>query len=225
MKSRKILKVSEIFSSIEGEGVRAGLPTTFIRLFGCKLFCSYCDSRYACEGTDYADLTIDSILEIVGEIGIKSVTVTGGEPLEQENVYDLIEELLRLDYNVNVETNGSIDLLKLVSLEDEHDNLIITMDWKSKSSNMSSFMIPKNLELLRNRDVLKFVVSSDEDLHQMNEILTFNPDIKAIPFVSPIWGKVEPSYLVNYILDSELYRVRIQLQLHKIIWNPDRRGV
>lgn len=222
------LKVVEIFSSIEGEGIRTGLPCVFIRLHGCNLNCSYCDSRYACEGNEYIEMNIPEILDEVEHFNIPYVTVTGGEPLIHPHVYDLIDDLIKHDFEVNIETNGSVYLERIAEARKDNwyynDNTIITMDYKCISSNMSEKMIPGNLNLLKDSDVVKFVVGSRDDLDQMRLAIKYLK-CKAHIFVSPVFGKIEPEEIVNYILEYGLINVRVQVQLHKIIWDPSMRGV
>ena len=222
------MKISEIFLSIDGEGIRTGYPVIFIRAHGCQLRCSYCDSMYSVEGSDFVDMTIDEILKKVSSYSCKRITFTGGEPLIQNDALDVIKRLVRSGYEVNIETNGAIDLS---NLRDPswcygfmRDNIIITMDWKSISSKMSKHMLQSNLKYLDNKDVLKFVVSSQEDLEQMKELITTNK-LNCNIFVSPIFGKIEPSDIVKYVLDNNLNDIRVQLQIHKIIWDSNMRGV
>ena len=222
------MKVNEIFGSIEGEGIRMGYPCTFIRLQQCNLCCSYCDTRYACEGDDYSDMNIPNILHRVKEIGNHRVTVTGGEPLLLQTGIELISVLGSECYDINVETNGSIDLSNLIDYCQEvfniDDHLIITMDWKSISSGMSDKMLKSNLLKLRSCDVIKFVVGSREDLDQMKELLQDYP-IECNIFVSPIFGQIELAEIVDYLIENNIQNVRVQVQLHKIIWDPNKRGV
>lgn len=212
------MKVVEIFNSIEGEGKRAGLPATFIRLFGCNLRCTYCDSMYAVEGKDYTEMSVDEIISKVAEIGCPSVTVTGGEPLIHEGIKVLLGSLCKRRYWVNVETNGSIIPTKF------DDNLFYTIDYKTNSSGMSDRMNDAAFECLRDKDVLKFVVGSVEDLNQSLEVysrLFTNPQV----YISPVFGSIEPKQIVEFILEHKLWDWKVQLQLHKFIWEPDRKGV
>lgn len=227
------MKVCEIFRSIEGEGIRAGYPAMFVRLFGCNLNCSYCDSTYACKPNEghksYQDWSLNTIMEMVRAGQVHRVTITGGEPLIHEDTLELVQCLLDNDYEVNIETNGSIDISPYLDLNNSDDKLIITMDWKSLSSNMSDRMLASNLSLLRTNDVIKFVVSSDRDLDQMYRVLSDN-ELNCNVFVSPVFDEIEPKTIVDYILsecDRSPYfdNVRIQLQLHKLIWDPNTRGV
>jgi 7-carboxy-7-deazaguanine synthase len=227
--------VSEIFYSIDGEGSRTGSPAIFIRLFGCNLDCSYCDSTYACKselddlGFGFRKMSIDEIILAVETFEpCKCITLTGGEPLIHEHVGDLISELRVRGYWVNIETNGSIDLEPIiVGQADKKSSMdyFFTMDWKSISSGESSKMLSSNLELLDTNDVLKFVVGSQEDLDQMKDVLEANPEIDAQIYVSPVWGKIEPAEIVQYLLEKRLVYVKIQVQLHKIIYDPGARGV
>jgi 7-carboxy-7-deazaguanine synthase len=230
--------VSEIFYSIDGEGARTGAPTIFIRLFGCNLDCTYCDSQYACKA-DFSDcdgsisfdrMDIDKILYHIERFyPCKCITLTGGEPLINKHVGELIFELRKRGYWVNIETNGSIDLGKVIDSQPESKkgpmDYFFTMDWKSISSGESDKMLTSNLELLETTDVLKFVVGSQEDLDQMKHVLEDNPEIDAQIYVSPVWGKIDPADIVAYLLENKLVYVKVQLQLHKLIWEPDKRGV
>ena len=212
--------VNEIFTSIEGEGIRMGYPVTFIRLYGCNLNCNYCDTRYSCEGKDYTAMQIPSIVKEVEQLGVKRITLTGGEPLIHPQAEYLVNALLKEGYEVNIETNGSIDIYPYIKKE----NVIITMDYKSISSGMVDKLNHENLKYLRNQDVLKFVVGNKEDLDDMKRIIEiYSPSCNI--FVSPIFTKIELSDMVDYIKDNKLNDCRIQVQLHKIIWEPNQRGV
>jgi len=229
------LPVSEIFYSIDGEGCRTGAPAVFIRLFGCNLDCRYCDSQYACKGGSdlFMNLTIEDIIEAVkGYEPCKCVTLTGGEPLIHSKAGKLVAALRELGYWVNIETNGSIDLAKFVREQEElygpkkcAMDYFFTMDWKSFSSGESDKMLESNLNVLTTNDVLKFVVSTHADLDQMKIVLDSHPDLAAQVYVSPVWGEMTAGRIVEYIKDMKLVYVRVQVQLHKIIWNPNKRGV
>lgn len=233
--SEKTLPVSEIFYSIDGEGARTGAPAIFIRLFGCNLDCSYCDSIYACRQTEcktpFKTMTIDEIVLAAETFApCKCVTLTGGEPLIHKNAAALVDKLRYAGFWVNIETNGSVDLAEFTSQLDIPDkksamDYFFTMDWKSISSNECHKMKSSNLEFLEANDVLKFVVADEADLNQMKELLEKYPDIDAQIYVSPVWGKITPDKIVEYILNNQLVYVKVQVQLHKIIYHPDRRGV
>lgn len=214
------MQVVEIFNSIEGEGKRAGLPCTFIRLHGCNLNCSYCDSRYACEDSSYCVRSVAEILMAVELFGCKTVTVTGGEPMIHPGIRSLLEELSKAGYWVNVETNGSSD-----ELWDNIPNVFYTVDYKSLSSGMNDKMMPESFyHCLRKQDVIKCVVGDVED---MNDFLCMIEEAQpeAQIYLSPIFGKIEASQLVDFIKDHCLWNWRVQLQMHKYIWNPNKRGV
>lgn len=214
------MKVVEIFKSIDGEGKRAGLPTTFVRLYGCNLNCSYCDTRYGCEDNNYTIWSVDSIMDTIKRFGIQSVTITGGEPLIHPDIHKLINTLLESGYWVNVETNGSI----WIGQFPKRKNLFFTMDYKSPSSGMEKRMILENLSLLTSKDVLKFVVGSEEDLDRSLEILEqYQPNCQI--YFSPVFKEIEPKVIVDFILYHKLNNCKVQVQLHKIIWDPKERGV
>lgn len=215
------MKVVEIFKSIDGEGKRAGLPTTFIRLYGCNLNCSYCDTRYGCEGDNYTEMLLSDIMDRVKELGLKSVTLTGGEPLIHEGIKDLIKSLSDEKYDINIETNGSVDISRFVMCAGD---VFYTMDYKCNSSEMSPKMILSNFRNLRKKDVLKFVVSNEDDLDQARKVIGLT-GTRAQIYFSPVFGKIEPREIVDYILAHNMDNCKVQLQLHKIIWEPDTKGV
>lgn len=219
------MKVVEIFKSIDGEGIRTGLPVTFIRLFGCNLRCSYCDTKYSYGDAPFKEMKVSEIVNTVEELGIHRITLTGGEPLIHEDAGFLLTALLTKGYEVNVETNGSVDLTPFIFLHGSTKlNLFYTMDYKSISSGMYLHNNENNLNLLTEKDVLKFVVGSLQDLDDMKQVLEKH-DIKARVFVSPVFGQIEPRELVEYVLANNLNNVTVQVQLHKIIWDPEQRGV
>ena len=218
------MRIHEIFKSIEGEGKRAGQIATFVRAYGCTCACTYCDTTYACEGGEYTNWTIDEIVKCVEQLGAPRVTFTGGEPLMQEDSVELIDQLTRLGYEVNIETNGSIDLVCLKNVEHQ-DKVIVTMDYKSISSGMSEEMIEGNLDYLGPEDAVKFVVGTKDDLDQMRSIVERNPQFKGTFFVSPVFEQIELVDIAKYLLDNNLTQVKMQVQLHKIIWPADMRGV
>lgn len=214
----------EIFASIEGEGIRAGYPATFIRLAGCNLRCSYCDTEYALSTTQATErLTAEQIIARVKAYPWKLITLTGGEPLLHHG-----EELTKLlashDYEVNIETNGAVPLFK-----ERVQNSFYTMDWKTSSSGESAKMLEENLALLTERDALKFVVGTKSDLAEMRELINkFFPcerNCNPVLFVSPVWGKIDAKEIVDFLKENKLQQVRLQLQLHKFIWHPEERGV
>jgi len=225
-------KIVEIFDSIEGEGKRTGAPATFIRLAGCNLRCTYCDTQYALEAVDdeYKTMQLDELLAYLKKRHYSRVTLTGGEPLSTAGVEVLIHRMLLQGNRVNIETNGSIDISFLLEYlqnmqYDPGKELFFTMDYKLPSSGVTNSMHMPNFTKLRQWDVLKFVVGSDQDVSSMVEIvqtLTSKPQI----YIGAVHGKYDLKKLVTIILDiPELKDVKLQLQMHKIIWNADERGV
>jgi len=222
-------QVVEIFDSIEGEGKRAGQTATFIRLAGCNLRCSYCDTTYAF-GNEYKEMALKEIMTKLKSSHISRITLTGGEPLAAQNVEILIYEMLVNGYEVNIETNGSIDtafLFKhLQNMKYEASaELFLTMDYKLPSSGVNDKMTLSNFPKLNPWDVLKFVVGSEEDVVCMINFvrkLTPKPQI----FIGAVYGKYDLQKLVNTIVKTpELKDAKLQLQLHKIIWDANERGV
>ncbi|RLF47396.1 MAG: hypothetical protein DRN29_02575 [Thermoplasmata archaeon] len=212
MKNIKVI-VNEIFYSVQGEGVDTGLPTIFIRLTGCNLRCSYCDTKYAYyEGEE---LEAENILKRIKEWKCRRICITGGEPLLQENVYDLIDLLLKEKYEISVETNGSIDISKLVGR-----NVIIKMDIKLPSSGMHDKMKMDNINLLRSHDELKFVIENREDYDYAKKLIEkYRPSCHII--MQPVWKKMEASKLAEWILEDGI-DARLSVQLHKILWGEKR---
>lgn len=213
------LKVNEIFFSIQGESTYAGRPCVFVRLTGCNLRCSYCDTVYAYhEGTL---METEEIVEKVSDYGCSLVEITGGEPLLQKETPELITALLDREYKVLLETNGS----KNIGIVDRRCVRII--DVKCPSSGEEKNNDFKNLEKLNPGDEVKFVIADRLDYDYARDILDRVPDNKksgvSVHF-SPCFSKINPDELASWILDDKL-NVRLNLQLHKYIWPPDRRGV
>ena len=211
------MKVVEIFKSIDGEGIRVGYPVTFIRLAGCNLRCNYCDTKYSYEDEKFTEMTPQKIYNQIYKLGGKRITLTGGEPLIHKDVKVLVDLLIQKGYEVNIETNGSVDITLFL---DKHT--IITMDYKCAGSGMEDKMLLDNISKLRKQDVLKFVVSDDNDLDTVQRIY---PNTKATVYISPVFGRIEPKQIVEYMLEHNMENCRVQVQLHKIIWNPEERGV
>ena len=214
--------VNEIFYSIDGEGIRTGELAIFIRLTGCNLNCSYCDTKYALKKDAGTKMTIEEILKEIKKYNCKNITITGGEPLFHNNINKLIDKLIKNNYKVNIETNGTIDISPYLN------KCLITMDYKLPSSNMEKAMKLDNLEKLTNNDVLKFVTEKS-DFPKIEEILK-KYKIKSYIYISPVFGKVEPEEIVEFMKEMNYKginteKLRIQVQLHKIIWDPEKRGV
>lgn len=213
------MRVNEIFYSIDGEGLRAGALAVFIRLAGCNLRCSYCDTSYAWEEDAGQDMTIREILEYIERYGCDRITLTGGEPLRSREGMDLTRALVEEGYEVNIETNGSVAVEDVLI-----PGTIITMDYKCPSSGCESSMLIDNIGILRKSDALKFVVGTEEDLHKAAEIIEkYNPACQC--FLSPVFGGIEPAEIVEFMKDKDMHRCRLQLQMHKYIWGPEEKGV
>ncbi|MBL0332151.1 MAG: radical SAM protein [Chlorobiota bacterium] len=215
------LKINELFVSIQGEGTRAGLPCFFIRLQGCGLRCSYCDTPYALDhriGGEWK--SFDFIKNEIMKYNIKFVEFTGGEPLEQSEVYVLMNELLDEGYEVAVETGGHINISNC------DKRIIKIMDLKTPDSLMMKKNFLENINFLSKNDEVKFVCSSIVDYEWSKELIinySLIEKVKSV-LISPVFGKIEPVELVNAILNDGL-NVRFQLQMHKFIWHPETRGV
>jgi len=220
------MKINEIFKSISGEAGKAGFPVIFIRTYGCNLRCGYCDSMYAVEGGEYKIMPPSGIVGECYNYGVKRVILTGGEPLIQPDAPELVDLLCDYGYEVEIETNGAVDLREFHNkLKTRRiDLLTYTMDFKSFSSGMSHKMNRTNLEFLGPKDCIKFVVGNKQDLDQMKAVLN-SCEVHAQVFVSPVFGQIEPHQIVDYVLKNNMADVRVQLQMHKIIWDKDKRGV
>lgn len=226
------MKVVEIFDSIDGEGIRTGQPATFIRLAGCNLRCSYCDTVYSLFGEEtpceYTEMTIEEVMNKVNS-DYKRVTLTGGEPLVHEDSASLVSRLLDEDCEVNIETNGAVDIVEFLEKIPDTDRLFFTIDYKLPSSGMTDKMLWNNFLNLRPRDVIKFVVGSDEDIRLTIAIVKRLKKVyKVMPhiFIGAVYGMYDAQELVEIILkEPALSDARFQVQLHKIIWDPEERGV
>lgn len=218
-------KIAEMFSSINGEGTHAGQLAFFIRFTGCNLNCSYCDTKWAnVPNAKYTEMTADEILSEVKKSGIKNVTVTGGEPLIQPNIIPLLEMLCGSGRYVEIETNGSADVSEVLKIKENRPAL--TMDYKLPSSGMENHMRTENLFALEKKDTVKFVSGSRADLERALEIIREYGLIgKCAVYISPVFGKLKPAEIVDFMLENKLNGVNVQLQMHKFIWDPNARGV
>lgn len=217
-----LFHVTEIFDSIDGEGKRTGLMAIFVRLAGCNLRCSYCDTAYSLSLADTAEaLTEEELLARIHAFPWKKITLTGGEPMLHP-IRHLCEVLGKEGYEVNIETNGAVPLF-----QERPQGTFYTMDFKCSGSGMKERMLEANFSFLGKEDVLKFVVSSQADMNEMKEIIRahFHKGEDPAFYVSPVWGRIAPADLVEYVRRERLSDVRVQVQLHKIIWDPERRGV
>lgn len=218
-------QVVETFVSINGEGKRAGQLAMFVRFAGCNLCCSYCDTMWANQpDTEYTWMTKEEIYEKIKDAGVKNVTVTGGEPLLQKEIGELLAYLAQdLSLIIEIETNGSVDLTPYLSIS---DRVVMTMDYKLASSGMEGKMNLKNLSMLRPADTVKFVSGSREDLEKAVEIMEKYQLIeKCSCYISPVFGMIEPADIVEFMKERHLNGVNLQIQMHKVIWDPDQKGV
>lgn len=209
--------INEIFKSIQGESSYAGLPCFFIRLTGCNLACSYCDTSYA--RYDGREMTIPSIISLVDKPGTNLVEITGGEPLIQKETPLLAETLLKKGFTVLIETNGSADIGIV-----PHKAVII-MDIKCPGSGMSDRMKWENIEKLSAKDEVKFIIGDRRDyLWAVEKIKEYDLCKKSHLLFSCVHNRLEAKTLVKWIIEDNL-NVRFQLQLHKYIWGADVKGV
>lgn len=216
------MRVVEKFVSINGEGLRSGELAVFIRFANCNLRCSYCDTKYSFINPIYTEESIDEIVEYVKSTGVKNVTLTGGEPLIQNEIKELMIELSNIGNRIEIETNGSINIAPYLNIP----NVTFTLDYKLKGSGMEKYMDLTNYNLLRKNDVIKFVVSDYDDLEKTKEIIKkYDLINKANCLISPVWGRIGFEEIVNFLKDNKLNDVKMQLQIHKIIWDKDKRGV
>lgn len=207
------MKINEIFYSIQGEGKLSGIPTIFIRVSGCNLRCSYCDTQYAYDnGTE---MDINNIINEIKNYQCNNVCLTGGEPLLHSEIKDLINKLINKKYKVSIETNGSINIIPILKT-----NILISLDIKCPSSKMDGKMILENLPLLKKEDQLKFIIKNKQDYDYAKKIIEtqkLNCDV----FFQPVWG-FNPKIIAEWILNDGL-DVKLGLQIHKIIWGEKRR--
>ena len=220
-----VFNVVEKFVSINGEGTRAGQLAVFIRFAGCNLNCNYCDTAWANHKNVPAHaMTEFEIYDYVKATGVKNVTLTGGEPLLRANI-DKLLRILSNDRNIHVEieTNGSVDLREFCDIS---DNISFTVDYKLAGSGMEKYMLLENFTDRRREDTVKFVVSDVADLERAKEIISqYALTEQCSVYISPVFGRIEPVQIVEYMKENRLNGVTLQLQMHKIIWDPDRKGV
>lgn len=213
------LRVNEIFFSIQGESSYAGLPCVFVRLTGCNLRCAYCDTAYAYE--EGGPMEVPEIIDRVSGYGCRLVEITGGEPLLQEETPSLVSGLLDRGFTVLIETNGSMDLSGV------DRRCIRILDIKCPSSGEADKNDFGNLSVLTHEDEIKFVVGDRADYEYAKGVMAkYSGVIGTLkpPLISPVSGKIDPKILAAWILEDRL-NARLQVQLHKIIWDPGRRGV
>ena len=220
-----VLQVVEKFISINGEGRRCGQLATFIRFAGCNLNCGYCDTAWANDRKVAFDpMTAEEVYAYIKETQVTNVTLTGGEPLLQQDMGALLELLSQdPELYVEIETNGSVLLSKFSDLENPPS---FTMDYKLPSSGMERMMALENFDHLTEKDTVKFVSGSMEDLEKARELINkYKLTEKTSIFISPVFGDIELESIVDFMKDNQMNGVNMQVQLHKIIWDPNERGV
>lgn len=205
-----MLKIHEIFHSLQGESTRVGLPTVFVRLTGCPLRCGYCDTAYAFQGGE--NMSLEQILEKVASYGTKYVTVTGGEPLAQKACITLLEKLCDAGYSVSLETSGAMDTSKVDT------RVSVILDIKTPGSGEEQKNLWSNLGRLKPVDEVKFVLCDREDYDWARQVLAERGIAdKCTVLFSPVYSQLNPADLADWVLQDRL-PVRMQVQLHKILW-------
>ena len=211
------LKINEIYYSVQGESTHAGRPCIFIRLTYCNLRCSYCDTEYAFY--DGKDMEITYIMSEIKRWDCNLVEVTGGEPLFQDECIDLLNELVNSNYEVMLETGGSL------SISDVPKKVVKIVDFKCPSSGMVKKNLWSIVDDLQSHDEVKFVIGNREDFDWAKDRITeYSLDKICTLLFSPTFGKIDPQQIVEWILAENL-PVRMQLQMHKMIWSPEEKGV
>ena len=211
------LKINEIYYSVQGESTHTGRPCIFIRLTYCNLRCSYCDTEYAFyEGKD---MEIAQIISEIQQWDCNLVEVTGGEPLFQEECIDLLHELINSNYEVMLETGGSLSISKVPK------KVIKIVDFKCPGSKMEKKNLWSIVDDLQDHDEVKFVIGNREDFDWAKDKITeYSLDKICTLLFSPTFGKIDPQLIVEWILADNL-PVRMQMQMHKMIWSPEEKGV
>jgi len=208
------LRISEIFHSLQGEGMTAGERTVFVRLTGCPLRCSYCDTEYAFKGGEW--MSIHEILDRVAEFDVLQVCVTGGEPLAQCDCPALLTTLCDAGYEVSLETAGAMDISAV------DPRVVKVMDLKTPASGELDRNLWANLQHLTGRDQIKFVICDQTDYRwATSQVADHRLDRRCAVLFSPAAGRILPQDLADWILRDRL-PVRFQLQLHKILWGDER---
>jgi 7-carboxy-7-deazaguanine synthase len=212
---KRSIRITEIFYSLQGESTNIGLPTVFVRLTGCPLRCQYCDTSYAFKGGKRQ--SIDAIINQISEYQCPQVCVTGGEPLAQTDCHSLLTTLCDQGYRVSLETSGALDITNV------DPRVMIVMDLKTPDSNERAKNLLSNINHLKPRDQIKFVICSRQDYEWSKQMIHAHQLSERVELLlSPSWEQLEPSVLANWIIEDRL-PVRFQIQLHKILWH-DARG-
>lgn len=220
-----MFNIIEKFISIDGEGPTAGQLATFIRFQGCNLRCEWCDTKYSFNENQITEnLSAEDIYGFIKNNKIRNVTLTGGEPLIQQNI-DSLFEILNSDsgLTVHIETNGSVDILQY---KNKYKNLIFIVDYKLPSSKMTENMQESNLRNVSENDVYKFVIASIEDLDKAYKVIQESDlDSRCKVYFSPVTGSIDYKEIIGFMINKNLDKVTFQVQLHKIVWGAETRGV
>jgi 7-carboxy-7-deazaguanine synthase len=213
---RMALKIYEIFHSLQGETSRIGLPTVFVRLTGCPMRCTYCDTAYAFSGGGNMEIT--DILQKVAEYGTRYMTVTGGEPLAQKECYALLQALCDAGYSVSLETGGAMDIAPV------DKRVSVILDIKTPTSNEEKNMLWGNINHIKSKDEIKFVLCNRADYEWAKTKIVELKLVEKCPVLfSPSYHELSAAELANWVLQDKL-PVRMQIQLHKILWG-EKQGV
>ena len=221
------LPVIEQFISLDGEGPTAGELAYFVRFNDCNLRCAWCDTVYSWDGTSpITHKTPQEIYDAIKASGVKNVTLTGGEPLIQANILPLLQLLAADDFLcVHIETNGAVDIAPFRAACPA-ENIHYILDYKLPASAMEAHMCMDNLTHVQYHDVYKFVIASEEDLARSVELIQqYQLETRCQVFLSPVRENIDPLLLVEAMKEHCLNNVRLQLQLHKILWPKEMRGV
>jgi len=211
------LRMIEVYTSVQGESTWAGLPCVFIRLAGCNLRCTWCDSEFTFTGGEYR--SIASVVEEVHALGIPLVEVTGGEPLVHRQAIPLMQQLLELEHQVLLETSGSLDISNVP------EGVHIIMDLKPPDSGEVEANRMENIDRLRKGDEIKFVLASRRDYEWSRDLVRSKQlEQRFTVLFSTAYGLLDPAQVSDWLCEDKL-SVRLQLQMHKYIWPPDERGV
>lgn len=217
-------KVAEKFVSINGEGTHAGQLAVFIRFCGCNLNCSFCDTTWVNRSdTQYTLMSKEEIVKYIEETGVKNVTLTGGEPLIQDNIKELISDITIKGIYTEIETNGSIDIRDFIDINPRPS---FTLDYKLPGSGMEENMNVDNFSYVTLNDTVKFVAGDIKDLERFKDVIhKYKLVDKCNVYLSPVYGKISLEMMVDFMKKNCLNGVNLQLQMHKIIWDPNKRGV
>ncbi len=216
------MRVIEKFVSINGEGLKQGELALFIRFANCNLRCSYCDTKYSFENPEYKEESIEDIIDFANKSNVKNITITGGEPLIQNDIKELLIKLSDLGYSLEIETNGSVNIKDFINIP----NVSFTLDYKLPTSLMERFMEAANYEYITKNDSVKFVCGSIDDLNRTLEIMNkYDLINKTNCMISPVFSEIDPKEIVDFMIENNLNGVKLCLQIHKVIWDPNKRGV